>query len=212
MSLKNFVTSKTFAIQLGIALGIIIITVYAALKWLEGTTNHGQEIPVPNLSKMTVQKAGQSLEAINLQYVVLDTMDYNKEYPPYTVVQQDPLPNVTVKENRKIYLKVNAGGYNDVRLPDLIQKTYRQTVPNLQAVGLQEGTKRYIPYLAKDVVLEMWQNGKKLKPGDMVKKASKIDLVLGDGKTGYNEGSDIDNDTEDEGINAAYEEGNKGNE
>ncbi|AXG74897.1 PASTA domain-containing protein [Flavobacterium arcticum] len=214
MSLKNFVTSKTFAMQLAIALVIIIITVYVALKWLDNTTNHGQEIPVPNLTKMSVAKAEQSLETINLQYVVLDTMDYDKEYPPYSVVQQDPLPNVNVKENRKIYLKLNAGGYNDIRLPDLIQKTYRQAIPNLQAAGLQEGKKTYKPYLAKDVVLEMWQNGKKLKAGDMVKKASKIDFVLGDGKTGYNEESDsedstIDKDEEDTGVNAAYEAGNK---
>lgn len=211
MSLKNFVTSKTFAIQLAIAVGIIIVTVYATLKWLDSTTNHGQEIPVPNLTKMSIEKAGQSLEAINLQYIVLDTMDFNKDYPPYSVLQQDPLPNVNVKENRKIYLKVNAGGYNDIRLPDLIQKTYRQAVPTLQSAGLQEGKKTYVPYLAKDVVLEMWQNGKKLKAGDMVKKASKIDLVLGDGKTGYNEdsNSDMEDSEEDTGVNAAYEEGNK---
>ncbi|KAF2519093.1 PASTA domain-containing protein [Flavobacterium salilacus subsp. salilacus] len=212
MSLKNFVTSKTFAIQLAIALGIIIITVYAALKWLQNTTNHGQEIPVPNLAKMSVEKAGQSLEAINLQYVVLDTMDFNKDYPPYSIVQQDPLPNVNVKENRKIYLKVNAGGYNDIRLPDLIQKTYRQVVPNLKSAGLQEGKKTYKPYLAKDVVLEMWQNGKKLKAGDMVKKASKIDLVLGDGKTGYEEDSEMeDSDIEETDVNGADEEENKTN-
>ncbi|NDJ00098.1 PASTA domain-containing protein [Flavobacterium sp. LaA7.5] len=212
MSLKNFVTSKTFAIQLAIALGIIIITVYAALKWLQNTTNHGQEIPVPNLAKMSVEKAGQSLEAINLQYVVLDTMDFNKDYPPYSIVQQDPLPNVNVKENRKIYLKVNAGGYNDIRLPDLIQKTYRQVVPNLKAAGLQEGKKTYKPYLAKDVVLEMWQNGKKLKAGDMVKKASKIDLVLGDGKTGYEEDSEMEeSDIEETDVNGADEEENKTN-
>ncbi len=212
MSLKNFVTSKTFAIQLGVAVVIIIITVYATLKWLNSTTNHGQEIPVPSLTKMSVEKAEQSLKAVNLQYVVLDTMDFNKDFPPYSIVQQDPLPNVNVKENRKIYLKLNAGGYNDIRLPDLIQKTYRQALPNLQAAGLQEGKKKYVPYLAKDVVLEMWQNGKKLKAGDMVKKASKIDFVLGDGKTGYNEDShsDIeDSDSEDTGVNAAYEEGNK---
>lgn len=187
MNNKYFLTSKTFIIQLFIAVVIVVVIVFAALKWLDNTTNHGQEIPVPNLTKMSVQKAGQSLEAIDLQYVVLDTMDYDKEYPPYSVIQQDPLPNVNVKENRKVYLKVNAGGYNDIRVPDLVQKTYRQAIPNLKSVGLEEGKKTYKPYLAKDVVLEMWQDGKKLRAGDMVKKASKIDLVLGDGKTGYNE-------------------------
>jgi beta-lactam-binding protein with PASTA domain len=187
MSLKNFLKSKTFAKQLAIAVGIIIIVVFAALKWLDSTTNHGQEIPVPNLAKMSVEKAGATLESIDLGYVVLDTVDFNKDYPAYSVVQQDPLPNVSVKENRKVYIKVNAGGYNDIRMPDLVQKTYRQALPTLKAAGLEEGKITYKPYLAKDVVLEMSQNGKKLKAGDMVKKASTIDFVLGDGKTGYTE-------------------------
>ncbi len=40
---------------------------------------------------------------------------------------------------------------------------------------------------AKDVVLEVKQNGKKLKAGDRILKNSKIDFVLGDGKTGFQE-------------------------
>ena len=157
------------------------------LKWLDYTTNHGQEIPVPELKKMTVEKAGQTLEYLDLEYVVLDTLDYKPDFPPYSVVQQDPLPNVAVKENRKVYIKVNAGGYRSVKVPDLIQKTYRQAVPTLKSAGLEEGKKTYKPYLAKDIVLEMWQNGKKLKAGDKVLKASKIDFVLGDGKTGFDD-------------------------
>jgi beta-lactam-binding protein with PASTA domain len=189
MSVKDFLKSKVFFKQVAIALGIIIVVVFLLLKWMDITTNHRQEIPVPDLSKMSVEKAGEKLEALDLEYVVLDTVDFRPDFPPYTVVQQDPLPKANVKENRKVYLKVNASGYGTIVVPDLIQKTYRQVVPTLAAAGLKEGTKTYVPYLAKDVVLEMKQNGKKLKAGDKVLKASKIDLVLGDGKTGYEEDS-----------------------
>ena len=37
------------------------------------------------------------------------------------------------------------------------------------------------------MVLEMRWNGKKLNPGDKVFKSSKIDLVLGDGKVGFDD-------------------------
>lgn len=187
MSLKNFLTSKVFFKQLAIAIVIIIVVVFLVLQWLGYATNHDQKIPVPELRKMTVEKAGETLENIDLEYVVLDTVDFRENYPPYSVVEQDPLPNVNVKEGRKIYIKVNAGKYSTIMLPDLIQKTYRAAVPTLKASGLEEGKKTYKPYMAKDVVLEMWQNGKKLKSGDKVMKASKIDLVLGDGKTAYEE-------------------------
>lgn len=187
MSVRDFLTSKVFVKQLLIALVIIIVVIFGLLQWLKLSTNHGQKIGVPNLDKMTVQKAEETLSTLNLEYIVLDTVDYRENYPPYTVVEQDPLPQVGVKEGRKVYIKVNAGGYSNVDVPDLIQKTYRAAVPMLKSAGLQEGKKTYKPYLAKDVVLEMWQGGRKLQPGDKVQKASKIDFVLGDGKTGYEE-------------------------
>jgi beta-lactam-binding protein with PASTA domain len=204
MSVRDFLTSKTFFKQLAIAVVIIIIIVFGVLKWFDFATNHGQEIKVPNLSKMSINKAGETLEMLDLEYIVLDTVDFRPEFPAYTIVQQDPLPNVAVKQGRKVYIKVNSGGYNTVLVPNLIQKTYRQAVPELKGNGLEEGKKTYVAYLAKDVVLEMRQNGKKLKAGDKVLKASKIDLVLGDGKTGYDDtetdtirnGAGDDTDTE----------------
>ncbi|RWX01662.1 PASTA domain-containing protein [Flavobacterium cerinum] len=187
MSLKDFLQSKVFFKQVIIALVIIIVIVFALMQYLSYATNHGEEIPVPDLRKMTVEKAKETLENIDLEYVVLDTVEFKADYPPLTIVQQDPLPKVNVKDGRKVYLKVNSSGYNKVDLPDLIQKTYRAALPMLKASGLEEGTKTYIPYLAKDVVLELKQNGKRLKAGDKVLKASKIDFVLGDGKAGFDE-------------------------
>ena len=78
-----------------------------------------------------------------------------------------------------------------VPVPDLVEKTYRQAVPTLEAVGLLEGTITYKPYLGKDMVLEMRMNGKKIKAGDKVLKSSKIDLVLGDGKVVFDD-SEVD--------------------
>lgn len=195
MSLKNFLTSKVFFKQVIIALIIVIVAIFAVLYWLDFATNHGEEIPVPDLRKTTVEKAEQKLEDLDLEAVVLDTVDFNPQFPPYTITEQDPLANVTVKKDRKIYVKVNAGGYSSIIVPDLVQKSYRQAVPMLKSAGLAEGTKTYVPYLAKDVVLEMKQNGKTLKKGDKVLKASKIDLVLGDGKESYQDPEATANDT-----------------
>ena len=191
MSVRDFITSKAFFKQIAIAVLIIVVFVFLMIQWLSYTTNHGQQIPVPDLKKMSVEKAGEQLESLNLEYVVLDTVDFRADFPAYSIVQQDPKPGAAVKEKRKIYLKVNAGAYSAVVLPNLIQKTYRQVVPTLKSIGLEEGKKTYKPYLAKDIVLEVWQNGKKLNEGDKVKKASKIDLVLGDGKTGFDQ-SELD--------------------
>lgn len=195
MSLKNFLTSKVFFKQVAIAVVIVVVVIFGLLFWLDFATNHGEEIPVPDLKKLTVEKAGEKLEDLDLEVVVLDTVDFNPQFPPYTVTEQDPFANVTVKEDRKIYVKVNAGGYSSVMVPDLVQKTYRQAVPMLKSAGLEEGTKTYVPYMAKDVVLEMKQHGKPLKKGSKVLKASKVDLVLGDGKESFQDEESTENDT-----------------
>jgi beta-lactam-binding protein with PASTA domain len=102
------------------------------------------------------------------------------------VVEQDPLPGAKVKVNRKIYIKINSSGFNMVRIPNLIQKTYRQAVPTLKSLGLEPGEITYKPDFA-EVVLEMHCNGKKLNPGDKIFKSSKIDLVIGDGSGVFEE-------------------------
>ena len=185
MSLFEFLKSKVFLLQVLIAVVIIGVLAYLFMHWLTFTTEHGQEVTVPDLSKLSEQQVEEKLNNLNLEYVFLDSVDYRKEYPKHSVVEQDPVAGSKVKEGRKIYIKVNSSGFTMVRIPDLIEKTYRQAGPTLKSLGLVEGTITYKPYLGRDMVLEMHLNGKKLNPGDKVFKSSKIDLVLGDGEIGF---------------------------
>ncbi len=187
MSLGNYLKSRVFFGQAFAALAIIAVLAYLFMHWLTFTTDHGHEIIVPNLAKLTEEQVEQKLDELDLDYVLLDSVDYNSDFPKYSVVEQDPLPGAKVKEGRKVYIKINASGFSSVKIPDLIQKTYREAVPTLRALGLEEGTITYIPNLGKDMVLEMRFKGRNIKPGDRVLKASKIDLVLGDGKESYME-------------------------
>ena len=190
MSLVNYLKSRVFLTQVLISLAIIFALSYLFMHWLTYTTDHGHEITVPNLSKLTEEQVEEKLDELDLNYVLLDSVDYKSDYPKYSVVEQDPLPGTKVKEGRKVYIKINSSGFSSVRIPDLIEKTYREAVPTLKALGLEEGTITYIPNLGKDMVLEMRCKGRNIKPGDKVLKASKIDLVLGDGKESYMEETD----------------------
>ena len=185
MSIRNYLTSRVFFLQIVAAIAIIAVLSYLFMHWLTFTTDHGHEIMVPNLAKLTEEQVEEKLDELDLDYVLLDSVDYNSDFPKYSVVEQDPLPGAKVKEGRKIYIKINASGFSSVRIPDLIEKTYREAVPTLKALGLEEGTITYIPNLGKDMVLEMRYKGRNIKAGDRVLKSSKIDLVLGDGKESY---------------------------
>jgi len=190
MSLKEYIKSKVFAVQVVVALTILFVLGYLFMHWLTFTTDHGNEITVPNLAKMTEEQVEDKVDELNLDYVLLDSVDFNPAFPKHTVVEQDPMPGAKVKKNRKIYIKINSSGFTMVRIPNLIQKTYRQAVPTLKSLGLEPGEITYKPDLAKDMVLEMHCNGKKLNPGDKIFKSSKIDLVLGDGNEGFVEPAD----------------------
>jgi beta-lactam-binding protein with PASTA domain len=189
MSLPKFLISKTFVIQLAIAFGIVIVMVFALMKFLSVKTHHGEEIKVPDLSKMQIKIADEKIKELGLELILLDTVDFKKDLPPFSVVEQDPKAGNTVKSGRKIYVKVNAGEFMDVTLPVMKNKTYRQISANIKSLGLVEGTITYKPHIAKDIVIQVLQNGKKLEAGDKVKKNSKLDFILGDGKEMFSESS-----------------------
>lgn len=157
---------------------------------LDFITNHGEEIEVPNIKKFTLEQAEEKLDEVDLDIVLLDTVDFNPEFPPYTIVEQDPFPKSLVKDGRKVYVKLNAGGFTQVAIPEFEGKTLRQITATLRALGLKEGNMEYKPDLAKDVVLGLSINGRTLKPGDKVQQNSKIDFILGDGKIAFEDPND----------------------
>jgi beta-lactam-binding protein with PASTA domain len=187
MSLRKYLTSRVFLVQVFLAVFIIAVLGYLFMHWLTFTTDHGNEITVPNLSRLTEEQVEEKLDALDLQYILLDSVSYKSDYPKFSVVQQDPLPGEKVKVGRKVYIKINSSGFSSVKVPDLVNRTYREAIPTLRALGLEEGTITYIPNLGKDMVLEMRFKGRNIEAGDKVLKSSKIDLVLGDGKASYEE-------------------------
>lgn len=200
MSLRKFLTSSTFFKNLFFALVIVILFLLAFVKFLDFSTNHGEEIKVPNLSKMKLEIAEEKLDEEGLEVFLLDTVEFRPEFPPYSIVEQDPIAGSKVKDGRKIYVKLNAGGYAMVTFPDLKNKTFRQATNALRALGLVEGELKYVPDLAKDIVLEVSYNGRPVKAGDKLMKNSKIDFVLGDGKDMFTD-EDLDSIPNNEQIN-----------
>ena len=175
MSTIKFFTSKIFVIQLAIAAGIILVLGFFLMQFLSFRTNHGEEIPVPDLAKMQLTIAEEKLSESGLELILLDTVDFQPDMPPYSIVEQDPKAGNTVKDGRKIYVKVNAGEYNEVDFPVFKDKTYRQILANIKALGLKEGKITYKPHMAKDIVLQALHQGKNIKSGNKVKKNSTID-------------------------------------
>ncbi|MDC6361180.1 MULTISPECIES: PASTA domain-containing protein [Flavobacteriaceae] len=177
----GFLKSKTFLIQLGLAVVALVLLVFLALQWLKGTTNHGEFVEVPDFSRMSVMEMRKAVEEAGLRYQVLDSSNYDPDYPRFSILDQDPPAGNKVKSNRKIYFTVNPSGYKKVSVPDIIQVTQRNATSMLRAVGLDVERVTYIDELGKDMVYNMKHKGKYVKPGDKLPKTSKVELICGNG-------------------------------
>ncbi|MBP9848894.1 MAG: PASTA domain-containing protein [Flavobacterium sp.] len=187
MSLIKFLTSRTFFIQAFLAIAIVVVFTFLVIQFLDFRTNHGQEIKVPDLSKMKLEIAEEKLNELDLEVFLLDTVEFNADFPPFTILEQDPKAGSLVKDGRKVYVKLNAREFTDITIPEFKDKTFRQISATIKSLTLKEGKITYKPHIAKDIVLQIYQNGRRLRAGDKVKKNSTLDFVLGDGKEVFNE-------------------------
>ncbi|PCI34646.1 MAG: serine/threonine protein kinase [Flavobacteriaceae bacterium] len=183
MNFLNFLKSKQFLMQLGLATGVLILFVFLLFKWLNISTNHDQKIEVPDLSKMVLSDVENTLSELNLAYKIIDSASYNPDFPPKSVIEQSPETGDFVKEHRKIYLTLNPSNYRNVTIPEFYGKTKRNISPVLFAQGFRISKQYvYVSDIALDVVRGMKFKGKDIKKGDKIPKNSLLTLVLGDGK------------------------------
>ena len=128
-NLFQFIKSKTFLIQIGIALVSLLIFVFVLQWWLGVTTNHTQKIQVPNLHKMSLSAVEKKLNELNLDFIVIDSASFNPNYPKKSVIEQNPAVGDFVKEKRKIYITLNPSKYRDIEVARF-KRTYPKTSNN----------------------------------------------------------------------------------
>lgn len=186
MSIIKFLISKVFLKQIALAIVAILVLSFVMLKWLKYSTNHGQFIEVPILKGKTLDVVQIELNDNDLQMMVQDSANYNPNYPKYSVIEQQPEAGSLVKENRKIYLTINPSGYRKVAIPNIIRSTIRQAKPTLEALGFSVGNITFVNDIGENEVIFMKYKGQTIKPGKLLSKTSRIDLVLGNGKRSSN--------------------------
>ncbi|MGQ9619436.1 MAG: PASTA domain-containing protein [Bacteroidales bacterium] len=180
MSLKKFLLSKIFFKNLGLAVTIVIGSVFFILLWLNIYTRHGQSRPVPNFYGLTIEETAILAKKHKLRFQIIDSV-YTNAVLRGCIAEQNPKPGYNVKKWRRIILTINAFNPEMVEVPDLIGLPKRQALALLQSAGLEPGKLHYVPDLSIDFVLKQLFNGREIVKGDSVEKGATIDLVLGKG-------------------------------
>ncbi len=205
MEFLQFLMSKTFIKNLMIAVLLTVLLVFGLQFYLDSYTHHNDYHLVPELKGKKIEEAENVLEERGMKLVVIDTVEYNPDYPKYSIVEQDPRNGDQVKLGRKIYVKINSGGYSKVPFPNILGKTERQAKTILKTTGFKIGKISKRPYFA-EVVLYATHKKDTLKPGMAVPKNTTVNLIVGDGKTSVESTADEKTGEESNTTNNNVEE------
>ncbi len=175
-------TWKDFWIHFGIVIGVSIIALMLFFYvYLPNITNHGETLTVPDVRGVTLGELDDFLGSRNLRYEVTPDSGFSATAKPLEVLKQFPMPNSKVKENRKIYVTLNAEKAPLIRMPKLIEGSVKNATLILQTYDLVLGDIIYVADRDLNYVLKQQIDGKDIAEGDKIPKGSVVDLVAGDG-------------------------------
>jgi beta-lactam-binding protein with PASTA domain len=171
-------TVKELATQMGLVIGAALLVFWAVFMFLGWYTHHNNYIAVPDVSGMSFAEAKIELDKVGLRSAILDSV-YNEKAKPYTVVEQNPKAQDSVKEDRCIYLVINTGNKPKIKAPNLIDMSLTLAKAVLKNRGLVLGSVEfaYDP-IGNNLVLEQLYQGKSLEEGTLIPKGSTVNLIV----------------------------------
>lgn len=180
MVIFKYFKSKLFIINVVLALVLLVFLVWLTFFSIDKYTLHNEEISIPNIIDLDTLQAQTVLDSHNLFIQIIDSVHID-EFKKGVIVEQTPKPGELIKENRKIFIVINAITTEKIKMPDLVGTSVRQAITDAQTFGLKIGEKKYVPDFAMNYVLKQFFNGVEVKAGTSIPKGSYIDLEIGQG-------------------------------
>jgi len=176
-----FLKSKTFLANAVLAVLFFVAAIGLTQLLLRACTHHGEAIEVPSLNGLSLSEAEALLQDTDLDFRVIDSAEFNPEIPLGAVIEQYPAQGALVKSGRQILLTINPFTVHKIELPNIIDKTLRRAIYDLESKGFVVGVNIYKPDLARDAILGMQVNRVDAKPGDKFVRGTVVDLIVGTG-------------------------------
>ncbi len=150
-----------------------LIVVFTAIFFLIPSITDKKEVKVPDVTKMTVEKAKKELEKVGLEITSKDIEQANEKIGKGKVIKTSPEKGRTVKKGTKIQLYVSTGT-SKIEIEDYTGQNYYEIEAKLKALGLNvvKMTKEYsetdTSVKAGMIVGQDIDEGEKLKKGDSI--------------------------------------------
>jgi len=180
MTFFRFFFSRIFIANIILALILGLVLLVGTFWTINVYTKHGDNISVPDFTGLSLKQVEELTAERGLRYKVIDSV-YNNYRRRGSILEQSPKPGSNVKEDRIVYLTINAFLPEMVNMPRIVEITLIQAVTDLEAYGLRVGNLHYVKHKYKNWVLKQMYAAREIEPGTRLTKGSKIDLVLGSG-------------------------------
>ncbi len=154
---------------------------YIALLFIDVFTSHGQQVQVPDVRNLPLEKAIEILDDAGLRWEISDSTTFYENYKPGTVIDQDPQAKSYIKKIRIIYLNVNAMHAPIIPLPKLVDLPGRQGVAMLKAMGFKHVDLDSVPSELGGLILQVTVDGHNVAAGNPVSVNSLVKIIVGDG-------------------------------
>jgi beta-lactam-binding protein with PASTA domain len=163
-----------------LSLILALLIGYLGFKWAIGAVIHSRPVVmVPDLNGKSVVDALNLLSQSHLG-LSKESEQFDKRFPAGTIVRQNPVAGMMVREGHIIKITVSQGG-ETLFVPDLTGQPLRNAQTTLQNAGLGIGEVEHRPSLRyeKDQVMLT-----EPPSGAVVSKNALVNIILSDGPPG----------------------------
>ncbi|MDR0414100.1 MAG: PASTA domain-containing protein [Prevotellaceae bacterium] len=178
------VWNNFYARHLIVAASVVVFALLAVNLWLVAYTRHGQTFPLPSFADLSLADAQHLAREKHLRIEVIDSV-FIAGKPRGSVIEQNPKPTVRVKNNRTVFLTMNAMNAKKVTVPSVVGLSLRQAKATIELQGLEVGRLFFSYDMAPGNVIGQLYQGNPMKAGEQLEFGSKVNLVIG--KSRYSE-------------------------
>ncbi len=193
----NFIWDNPYIRTILLATGILFVLIIATLWGISIYTQHGKAVTVPDVKGLLVSEAASFFEKNTLRYEVVDS-SFIKNKTPGSIVEMTPQAGTKVKENRIIYLTINAFSTQLFAIPEVKDLSQRQATAMLSAIGFERINVEMVSGAYRDLVVGLKANGKDVNAGDKLPATSRLTLLVSSGNGSTQEADSVVIDTTSE--------------
>lgn len=167
-------------VNLLLAIILTIAIIIGTLQWLDHYTLHNEAVVVPDVKGLTLDEADEFFKNSKLRYNVVDSV-FSKDVAPGAIVELVPVAGSKVKENRIVFVTINAQTSQMGKIPEIQDLSFRQAYALLRSIGFSSVEIEYIAGEYKDLAVAVELNQRPLSKGEYVPLNAPLTLKISSG-------------------------------